>query len=158
MAESQTIGQETFLEYHNLWLRKAAGRVSSPITTWCLVSDKTAIPLHDKKPGGIMMQQNYKKRGCMLKTTDETIDITQQTPHMSLACGEFKFKIHKPCCNGQWSRTWMMATICSLCMSLNPYCSGQWSHTMKISVKGGGNLVLILIIVDDGLVLLPISR
>ena len=41
----------------------------------------------------------------MLKTTDETIDITQQTPHMSLACGEFKFKIHKPCCNGQWSRT-----------------------------------------------------
>lgn len=70
-----------------------------------MVSDKTAIPLHDKKPGGIMMRQNYKKRGCMLKTTDETIDITQQTPHMSLACGEFKFKIHKPCCNGQWSRT-----------------------------------------------------
>ena len=24
--------------------------------------------------------------------------------------------------------------------SLNPYCSGQWSRTMKISVKGGGNL------------------
>ena len=38
---------------------------------WCLVSDKPAIPLHDKKPGGIMMRQNYKKRGCMLKTTDE---------------------------------------------------------------------------------------
>lgn len=41
----------------------------------------------------------------MLKTTDETIDITQQTPHMSLVCGEFKFKIHKPCCSGRWPRT-----------------------------------------------------
>ena len=36
---------------------------------------------------------------------------------------------------------------------LNPYCDGRWSRTMKISVKGGGNLVLILIVMEDGLVL-----
>ena len=74
----------------------------------------------------------------MLKTTDETIDITQQTPHMSLACGEFKFKIHKPCCSGQWSRTNRCrhakkeATAC-----LNPCCSGQWSRTglSKVNAK-----------------------
>ena len=38
-------------------------------------------------------------------------------------------------------------------VSLNPYCSGRWSRTkiMKITVKNGG--VLILIVVEDGLVL-----
>lgn len=43
------------------------GKDSSPITTWCLVSAKTAIPLHDKKPGGMMMRQNYKNEVLFTK-------------------------------------------------------------------------------------------
>ena len=74
---------------------------------------------------------------------------------MSLACGEFKFKIHKPCCSGQWSRTntnSIMATVIVnvlilivvddglvlrrkletfflVLQCLNPCCNGQWSRT-----------------------------
>ena len=67
MAESQTIGRESFPENRNLLFRKAAGKDSSPITTWCLVSAKTAIPLHDKKPGGIMLRQNDKNEVLFTK-------------------------------------------------------------------------------------------
>ena len=53
-------------------------KFSSPITMWCLVSDKTAIPLHEKKPGGIMMRQNYKNEDVCSKLQMKTIDITQR--------------------------------------------------------------------------------
>ena len=44
-------------------------------------------------------------------------------------------------------------------MSLNPCCGGRCSSTMKISVKGGGNLaVLILVVVEDVLVLVTRGR
>ena len=39
--------------------------------------------------------------------------------------------------------------------SLNPYCSGQWSRTLEKMLKQDINeAVLILIVVDNGLVLL----
>ena len=40
--------------------------------------------------------------------------------------------------------------------SLNPYCSGEWSRTVVSNVNGVINIVLILIVVDNGLVLLMV--
>ena len=34
--------------------------------------------------------------------------------------------------------------------SLNPYCSGRWSRTLKIQTISTQQLVLILIVVEDG--------
>ena len=40
-------------------------------------------------------------------------------------------------------------------LGLNPYCSGRWSRTSQITVGRDGDIrVLILIVVDDGLVLI----
>ena len=85
-----------------------------------------------------------------------------------------------PCCSGRWSRTAEFGSLQNGVLSLNPYCSGQWSHTsQKIFLtfmllclnpccKGrwsrtahtfsisGGDPVLILVVMEDGLVLLQL--
>ena len=60
-----------------------------------------------------------------------------------------------PYCSGQWSRTLRILMAHSGCyMSLNPYCSGQWSRTKYTDINGIRITVLILIVVDNGLVLM----
>ena len=59
-----------------------------------------------------------------------------------------------PCCNGQWSRTLEKLTFIVKDCSLNPCCSGQWSRTYSLDLDASSNdVVLILIVVEDGLVL-----
>ena len=41
--------------------------------------------------------------------------------------------------------------------SLNPYCSGRWSRTAIQAALNGKATVLILVVVDDGLVLMVID-
>ena len=38
-------------------------------------------------------------------------------------------------------------------MSLNPCCSGRWSRTIRHTAMSARQIVLILVVVDDGLVL-----
>ena len=45
--------------------------------------------------------------------------------------------------------------VLQMCCSLNPYCSGRWSRTICTSFDNcNRNIVLILIVVEDGLVLM----
>ena len=61
-----------------------------------------------------------------------------------------------PYCSGQWSRTvGRNGDVRHTAMCLNPYCSGQWSRTDGTSESKCVKLtVLILIVVDNGLVLI----
>ena len=72
----------------------------------------------------------------MLKTTDETIDITQQTPHMSLACGSSSLRFISLVVvdNGLVLQFFQNNAECHF--SLNPYCSGQWSRTLMQAQHG----------------------
>ena len=64
-----------------------------------------------------------------------------------------------PYCSGQWSRTqkgWRDLFLGA--KSLNPYCSGQWSRTSYENDSDCKLIrVLILIVVDNGLVLVEFS-
>ena len=55
-----------------------------------------------------------------------------------------------PYCNGRWSLThlgWSSLFI----WRLNPYCNGRWSLTvLNLNKYNYGNLVLILIVMEDG--------
>ena len=59
-----------------------------------------------------------------------------------------------PYCSGQWSRTVEFTDdYDDEIKCLNPYCSGQWSRTARTVVMNTTDeLVLILIVVDNGLV------
>ena len=60
-----------------------------------------------------------------------------------------------PYCSGQWSRTYRMRNYTHREIRLNPYCSGQWSRTLTYWLKElKVREVLILIVVDNGLVLI----
>ena len=61
-----------------------------------------------------------------------------------------------PCCSGRWSRT--PRNDCrKFCHNrLNPCCSGRWSRTDSLLTdKHTEKEVLILVVVEDGLVLMP---
>ena len=60
-----------------------------------------------------------------------------------------------PCCSGLWSRTSLWQVIMEISTCLNPCCNGRWSRTRLMvlaSILAGH--VLILIVMEDGLVLL----
>ena len=60
-----------------------------------------------------------------------------------------------PCCSGQWSSTlfYQFQTYYKM-KSLNPCCSGQWSSTIVSAMVLAAAKVLILVVVDNGLVLI----
>ena len=61
-----------------------------------------------------------------------------------------------PCCSGRWSRTRLMAATDEGAARLNPCCSGRWSRTgdnVQLNAEER-TIVLILVVVDDGLVLI----
>ena len=60
-----------------------------------------------------------------------------------------------PYCSGLWSRTSLWQVIMEISTCLNPCCNGRWSRTRLMvlaSILAGH--VLILIVMEDGLVLL----
>ena len=61
-----------------------------------------------------------------------------------------------PCCSGRWSGTLEFYNVQLPTQSLNPCCSGRWSGTWldEGTAKEQAREVLILVVVDDGLVLL----
>ena len=60
-------------------------------------------------------------------------------------------------CSGQWSRTVQFDCASVHLESLNPYCSGRWSRTARTIVMNTvDEFVLILVVVDNGLVLIKI--
>ena len=59
-----------------------------------------------------------------------------------------------PCCSGQWSRTKESPFFDEGDGGLNPCCSGQWSRTQQVIAVYDSIHVLILVVVDNGLVLL----
>ena len=60
-----------------------------------------------------------------------------------------------PYCSGRWSRTFLKGDFHLDFPGLNPYCSGRWSRTrLNVAVCTDEPRVLILIVVDDGLVLI----
>ena len=61
-----------------------------------------------------------------------------------------------PYCSGRWSRTLINYCLCKQVLSLNPYCSGRWSRTRLQMAIDLILKVLILIVVDDGLVLIDV--
>ena len=63
-----------------------------------------------------------------------------------------------PYCSGQWSRTMKcLMSLCEIGLSLNPCCSGQWSRTAFETYVWLKKAVLILVVVEDGLVLLELQ-
>ena len=59
-----------------------------------------------------------------------------------------------PCCSGRWSRTFEKFHIFCPCWRLNPCCSGRWSRTQNVrTFANADGRVLILVVVEDGLVL-----
>ena len=71
---------------------------------------------------------------------------------INLIIGELYYGLN-PCCSGRWSRTeqWKNLKLEKEC--LNPCCSGRWSRTFKKLKAAKFKTVLILVVVDDGLVL-----
>ena len=59
-----------------------------------------------------------------------------------------------PYCSGRWSRTQRKRLKRMNSTSLNPYCSGRWSRTLVLLLVRLIPAVLILIVVEDGLVLI----
>ena len=59
-----------------------------------------------------------------------------------------------PCCSGRWSSTGPNSDDLEDHRGLNPCCSGRWSSTLDMNEEGiHFDVVLILVVVDDGLVL-----
>ena len=59
-----------------------------------------------------------------------------------------------PCCNGRWSRTRPIVATRGVSQgSLNPCCNGRWSRTERENNMNKNIIVLILVVMEDGLVL-----
>ena len=57
-----------------------------------------------------------------------------------------------PYCSGQWSHTSQKSFLTFMLLCLNPCCNGRWSRTAHTFSISGGDPVLILVVMEDGLV------
>ena len=62
-----------------------------------------------------------------------------------------------PCCNGRWSRTRIGRVGRTQIDRLNPCCNGRWSRTSSLTWNVLLEWVLILVVMEDGLVLVKVS-
>ena len=61
------------------------------------------------------------------------------------------FNCLNPCCCGRWSQRTSFSSLTEQRQGLNPCCCGRWSQSVQEVSQDGGQTVLILVVVEDGL-------